>query len=1243
SELSPVLLSNNDVNLYPGQTSPGGWYSAASPYRDSTGRTLVGWSQCTVNDGGVSSFCTNDQQAGDIEARYGLWVYDAKDGTRSPIVRNRANTVFSDVVMGQPLSGEQMTLVPFNENFVDNEDATYIQCAFDNRAPTANAGADQTIFIDEQAQLNGSLSQDPDGDQITFKWSIKDAPAGATASFNRDTFVTPKFSADTVGVYTIELTVNDGMIDSAADQVVVRVVSRNTAPTANAGPDQSVNYSQTVQLDGSGSSDPDGDTLTYRWMLLQQPTGSQATLSDNTSMKPTFVADVSGTFVAQLIVNDGEYDSAADTVNIQVDTPPNLAPVANAGPDQQVELGNTVALNGSGSFDPEGQPLTYRWSLQSKPAGSAVGLLNANQVAPTFTPDVEGNYVVQLIVSDGELNSPTDTVTVNVFKNNQAPRADAGADKRGFENEAIGLSGVGSTDPDGDALTYQWSVVQKPANATATIANANSVNAVFTGSLEGEYQVQLVVSDGELTSAPDTAMVTVEKNNQAPTADAGVDQTVEKGTNVSLDGSRSSDPDGDSLTYAWSLITTPDGSTAVLENSNRVNPTFTANAEGTYVAQLTVTDPSGASASDSVNIEATAANSAPIANAGPDKSGDLGQTFVLDGSGSSDPEGQPLTYTWTLVEGPSDSSAQLGSFDQVQAFFTPEKAGDYRIQLVVNDGVYNSQPDEVVVSVAQNNRAPIADAGPDRVITSLDTPIQLDGSGSTDADGDTLTYYWSLVSPADANVEFSNSNAVAPLVTLDKCQKFVFQLIVNDGITDSAPDFVEVKANNLKPVAVIQGPTVALIEQTASFDGSASYDVNGDNLSYQWQLVNKPDGSNAQLTANNEVSSGITFDIPGAYQLQLTVNDGQLSSDPALWTVSVSQPEVNQAPIARAGADTSAGTGEMVTLEGGESYDPDGDQITYQWSLIHKPEGSNTSLNLADTVNPNLALDVDGEYLVQLIVNDGELDSQPDTVLINSQNTRPVALAGFDESVIVGNRVQLDGSDSYDPNGDAITYKWWVISQPEGSSVDLKRSSRVDPWFTAQVKGTYVLQLIVNDGALDSYPDTVTIQAIVPDGCDANDNSDFVDQEVERDMLWPPNHKLVSVGLTVNVNDCDDSSVSEATTEVWSDEPELVDGGDSSGRFAPDFKEKEGTVHLRSERRGNEDGRVYLIITKANDQFGNNGFACDAVVVPKSMSNRSIEDVWQQAAQAVEYCETYGAAPGDFYQHGLSEQVGPKQ
>lgn len=182
----------------------------------------------------------------------------------------------------------------------------------------------------------------------------------------------------------------------------------NTAPVANAGADQKVVPGTLVTVDGVASSDADGNPLTYKWTLTAKPLGSAAALSGGTTRAPTFTADVAGTYRARLVVNDGLVNSAADSVTISANT----KPIAKAGPDQSAVLGTTVTLDGSASSDPDGDPLTFAWTLKSKPAGSTAVLSQPTSATPTFTPDVAGSYLAKLVVKDGKLASVADNVKV---------------------------------------------------------------------------------------------------------------------------------------------------------------------------------------------------------------------------------------------------------------------------------------------------------------------------------------------------------------------------------------------------------------------------------------------------------------------------------------------------------------------------------------------------------------------------------------------------------------------------------------------------------------------------------------------------------------------------------------------------------------------------------------------------------------------------------------------------------------
>lgn len=282
----------------------------------------------------------------------------------------------------------------------------------------------------------------------------------------------------------------------------------NTPPIAHAGVDQNVSIQTFITLDGSASSDQDGDTLTYQWLLTSVPDGSLASLSSTTAVSPTFTADVEGAYVVQLIVNDGKTDSTADTVTV-VASRENSAPVANAGPDQNVFIMSVITLTGAESSDVDGDQLTYQWSLTSTPEGSFASLNDATTVSPTFTADVEGSYVVQLIVNDGKTDSAADTVTIVVSKENSAPVANAGPDQSVIINSIVTLNGDQSTDADNDGLSYLWDFVSKPTDSMATLDNPTVIDPTFTADVAGSYVLSLVVNDGLASSEPDNVQINV--------------------------------------------------------------------------------------------------------------------------------------------------------------------------------------------------------------------------------------------------------------------------------------------------------------------------------------------------------------------------------------------------------------------------------------------------------------------------------------------------------------------------------------------------------------------------------------------------------------------------------------------------------------------------------------------------------------------------------------------------------------
>lgn len=384
---------------------------------------------------------------------------------------------------------------------------------------------------------------------------------------------------------------------------------------------------------------------------------------------------------------------------------PKKTPVASfAANNDTVKVGTPVILDGSSSHDPQGETVTFAWTLEV-PSGSASTLTSATTSTTSFTPDKGGYYAVSLIVTNASAKqSVVTTMEIDAVGTgaNHPPVAVTTSAVSVTSGNAAVLDGSQSYDADQNSLAYTWTLIGAPATSAVTGLNdGSSKTAYFNPDVPGVYNIKLVVFDGlDSDQALVTVTVSSTSQNSVPTARFTADnETVRVGTPVRLDATTSSDPQGKTLTYAWSLAV-PKGSTSALTSATSVVTSFTPNKGGVYLVYLKVTNSSSV-ASETVTLQidsvGTGTNHPPVAITTAAVTGTIRTVVVLDGSQSYDADQQTLTYTWTLVGVPTGSAVSAVTDDTLQrSYFTPDVAGKYIIKFVVSDG---RDTDEVFVTV----------------------------------------------------------------------------------------------------------------------------------------------------------------------------------------------------------------------------------------------------------------------------------------------------------------------------------------------------------------------------------------------------------------------------------------------------------------------------------------------------------------------------------------------------------------
>ena len=834
--------------------------------------------------------------------------------------------------------------------------------------PVAVPGGPYTGNVGVPVQLDGSASYDIDPTDFisAYGWELDGI---YPYNFTDASGAKPTYTFSAPGTYNIGLQVTDNGVLSPGNAKLTDIkwttviIKSNSPPAANAGGPYSVTEGGTIQLDGSASSDPDGNTLTYTWDLDNDGTFETA------GVKPSFSRPDNGIFTVRLKVSDGALEAiATTTVTVQ-----NVAPIVTPLSPATINEGSTYLA--AGSFT---DPGADTWTATVN-YGDGSGIQPLTLAGKSFSLShlypQNGSYTVTVTVTDKDAGSGSATALLTV--NNVAPVVNAGPDATLLDTGAFASSGS-FTDPGADT----WTATVNYGDGTGTQALALNANKTFALShlyaANGKFTVTVTVSDNDGGSGSASAAVTV--NNSAPVVNAGPNSTITEGGTLTSSGSFT-----DAGSVSWTAtVNYGDGSApqALALNANKTFGLSHVYAQnGIYTATVTVTDNDGGVGAGTATVTVT--NVAPAVNAGSNATITEGGTFT--GSGSFTDPG--TLDTWTATVNYGDGSATQALTLTNKAFSLNHiyaQNGSYTVTVSVTDNGGGVGTGTAIVTVA--NVAPVVNAGSNATITEGGT---FTGSGSFTDPGTLDTW--------TATVNYGDGSATQALTLTNKAfnlshvyaqnGSYTVTVTVTDNGGGVGTGTATVTVTNVAP-AVNAGPN-ATINEGGTFTSSGSFTDPGTLDSWS-ATVNYGDGSATQALAltNKAFNLSHVYAQNGSYTVTVTVtdNDGGVGTGTAIVTVT------NVAPVVNAGVDAAINAGGTFTSSG--SFTDPGTLDTWT-ATVNYGDGSATQA-LALNANKTFALShlytVNGSYTVTVTVldNGGGTGSDTAVVTVNQVVVQPV-------------------------------------------------------------------------------------------------------------------------------------------------------------------------------------------------------------------------------------------------------------
>ncbi|GEM_PF-2872401 len=533
-----------------------------------------------------------------------------------------------------------------------------------------------------------------------------------------------------------------------------------------------------------------------------------------------------------------------------------LPPVANAGGPYSGTPYGTITLDASGSYDPDGESLSYRWDLNNDGTWDTFFSISP-KLGYTWTSTYQG--LIKVAVTDG-LTISTDTAFVSI---NTPPLADAGDPYSSISGEPVLLDASKSSDADGDELFYGWDFNNDGIWDTP-YSTSPYIEHTWTESYHG--LIKVAVTDGK-TYTTDKAYIDI---NAPPVADAGGPYSGVIGYPVILNADGSTDADGDELVYGWDFNNDGTWDTAY-STSPTIQHTWTESYQG--LVKVAVFDGKTTYTTDTAFVKI---NNPPIAEAGGPYSGIPGISIILDASGSSDIDGDELFYSWDFN---NDGTWDTPYSTSPKVTYTWTSAYQGLIKVLVNDGFLpDTRTDTAYISI---NTPPIANAG-GPYTANEGSPITFNAGGSSDADGDALQYRWDFNNDGTWDAQYSSDPKIAHTWSDDYTG--TVKLEVSDGVNSSTAT-ASVKVLNVVPQVEAGSNQNVILGRSISFKGSKTDPGTLDTHTYSWNFGDGSGPVTGTLTPTH------TYTKTGTFTVTLTIKDNNGGVGTDTMTVTVLTPQ----------------------------------------------------------------------------------------------------------------------------------------------------------------------------------------------------------------------------------------------------------------------------------------------------------------------------------------------------------------